>query len=163
MSVAAPASRTTDVNSSIDRVPCPIVQTITGSRCRGSIRCACSDPVLRNRTPVCRADKPAVSVCEDEDYRGGYQAADLKQNEHDVVAVQRECTDEHAAEEPHHPGPTTDTRGTVFLREVDDLRQVGEHRDHDSHAAEDCEHLSPSRLGHAQYVPQFAKTALVDS
>src|SRR6476469_3193383 len=36
MSVAMPASRTTDVNSSMGRVPWPIVQTITTSGCRGS-------------------------------------------------------------------------------------------------------------------------------
>jgi hypothetical protein len=102
-------------------------------------------------------------VCKDEDYRGGCQAADLEQDEHDVVAVQCERTDEHAAEEPHHPGSTTDTRGTVFLREVDDLRQVGEHRDRDSYASENCEHFVSSRLDPAQYVRQFAKTALLDS
>src|SRR5581483_10530697 len=36
MNVTMPASRTTDVNSSMDRVPWPIVQTITTSGCRGS-------------------------------------------------------------------------------------------------------------------------------
>jgi len=74
---------------------------------------------------VGRANQPTVSVCKDEDYGGGCQAADLEQDEHDVVAVQGERTDEHAAEQPHHPGATTDTRGTMFLREVDDLWQVG--------------------------------------
>jgi hypothetical protein len=93
-----------------------------------------------------RTNQPTVSVCKDEDYRGGCQAADLEQDEHDVVAMQGKRTNEHAAEEPHHPGATTDTRGTVFLREMDNLWQVGEHRDPDSHAAEDSEQpFPPSR------------------
>jgi hypothetical protein len=45
------------------------------------------------------ANEPAISVREDKDHGGGRQAADLQQNEHDVVAVQGERTDEQAAEE----------------------------------------------------------------
>jgi hypothetical protein len=85
-------------------------------------------------------------MCQDKDDSGGCQAADLQQDEHDVVAMQGERTDQHAAEKPHRPGATTDARGTVFLSDMDDLWQVGEHRDPDSYATEDSEQASPSFL-----------------
>jgi hypothetical protein len=82
-----------------------------------------SNPVLWYGVQVGFTNEPAISVCQDKDDGGGCQAADLQQDEHDVVAVQGERTDEQAAEEPHHPGATTDARGTVFLRDMDDLWQ----------------------------------------
>src|SRR5689334_20844354 len=51
MSVTMPASRTTDVNSSMERVPWPIVQTITTSGCRGSRSSARRKP---SRKPTAR-------------------------------------------------------------------------------------------------------------
>jgi hypothetical protein len=44
--------------------------------------------------------------------------------------------DEHAAEKPHRPRPAADAGGTALSREVDDLGQIGEHRDRDSGHAE---------------------------
>jgi hypothetical protein len=116
-----------------------------------------SNPALCDRVQVGLTNQATVSVCEDQNYRGGCQAADLEEDEHDVVAVKGERTDEHAAEEPHHPGAITNARGTVFLRDMEDLWQIGEHRDRDSYGTEDSEQaLSPPlsilRANHRKFV-----------
>jgi hypothetical protein len=74
-----------------------------------------ADPVLGYRMQVRFADEAAIFAREEQNDGGRRQTADLKQDEHRVVAMQCEASDEHAADQPHDPGAAADSRRTVFF------------------------------------------------
>ena len=67
------------------------------------------------------ADHPAVPLSQRQDDRGRRQAADLQQDEDEVVAMKGERADEQAAQEPHRPGAAADAGRATLLREMNHL------------------------------------------
>ena len=51
--------------------------------------------------------------------------------------------DQQAAQEPHRPRAAADAGRAVLARKVDDLRQIGQHRDRDPGDAKQLKHVRP--------------------
>jgi len=93
---------------------------------------------------VSLTDHPAIAMNEENDRRGREQRADLQQDEDRVMAVHGQDADEDAAHEPHGPRAAAHACRTMLASEVNQLREIGEHRDCDACHADELEH--PAQL-----------------
>jgi hypothetical protein len=91
---------------------------------------------------VGHTDHPAIPMNEQHDHGGRQERGGLEQDEDRVVSMQRQGADHDAAREPHRPRAPADAGRTVLAGEVDDLREIGEHRDGYAGNANELKHAS---------------------